>query len=310
VNDFRIGVIGIADGWSTQQLLDAVEARTGFRRLIEMQDVVLELSANGRLVHQGFDLAELDAVIVKKIASVYNADALDRIEILRMLQGYGVRVFSRPEAMSSLINRLSCTAKLQLGGIPMPPTVITESVEQALAIIRRFGAVVAKPLYSTKARGMLVLEADGGEDLRARVEAFARENPVMYLQQLIEHPGRDLGVVFLGGEYLTTYARVSRGSWSTSTSAGGKYEAHQPSAEIIELARRAQALFDLDFTCVDVVETREGPKVFEVSAFGGFRGLLDACNVDAAAAYVDYALTRLAAERREQGLRRSVAGHG
>jgi tetrahydromethanopterin:alpha-L-glutamate ligase len=311
VNNFRIGVIGIADGWSTQQLLDAIEARTGFRRLIEMQDVVLELGDHGRLVHNGFDLAELDAVIVKKIASAYNPDVLDRMEMLRMLQGYGVRVFSSPGAMISLIDRLSCTVKLQLGGIPMPPTVITENVEQALAIIQRFGAVVAKPLYTSKARGMLVFKASAGEtELRPRVEAFARENPVMYLQQLIEHPGRDLGVVFLGGEYLTTYARVSHGSWSTSTSAGGKYEAHQPSNEIIELARRAQALFDLDFTCVDVVETREGPRVFEVSAFGGFRGLLDACNVDAAAAYVDYALTRLVAERGELAKRRSVARHG
>jgi tetrahydromethanopterin:alpha-L-glutamate ligase len=30
--------------------------------------------------------------------------------------------------------------------------------------------------------------------------------------------------------------------------------------------------------------------VFEVSAFGGFRGLLHACDVDAASRYVDYAI--------------------
>jgi tetrahydromethanopterin:alpha-L-glutamate ligase len=302
--DFRIAVIGIADGWSTQQLLDAVEARTGYRRLIEMQDVVLDLGdAHGhgraRLLHNGFDLRELDAVIVKKIASDYNPDALDRIEMLRMLQGAGVRVFSRPEVMFSLIDRLSGSVKLRLGGIPMPPTIVTESVEQALAHVRRLGAVVAKPLYTSKARGMKVFdsrEITEGE-LREDLQEFARHNPVMYLQQLIEHPGRDLGVAFLGGQYLATYARVSRGSWTTSTSSGGKYEAHQPSDEIIELARRAQALFDLDFTCVDVVETRDGPKVFEVSAFGGFRGLLEACNIDAAAAYVEHVLAQLRAER-------------
>lgn len=300
MNDFRIAVIGIADGWSTQQLLDAVEARTGYRRLIEMQDVVLELGPERtRLLHDGLDLTELDAVIVKKIASDYNPDALDRIEMLRMLEGAGVRVFSRPEVMFSLVDRLSGTVKLRLGGIPMPPTVVTESVEEALATIRRFGSVIAKPLYTSKARGMKLFDARELDEaaLREGLQAFARQNPVMYLQQLIQHPGRDLGVAFLGGEYLATYARVSRGSWSTSTSAGGKYEAHQPSAEIIELARRAQALFDLDFTCVDVVETPDGPKVFEVSAFGGFRGLLEACKVDAAAAYVDHVLGRLRAER-------------
>ena len=197
----------------------------------------------------------------------------------------------------------------------MPPTTITESIDEALAAIRRYGAAVAKPLFTSKARGMKVIRTrheDGSEAtpeaLRAEVEAFAASNPVMYLQQLIDIPGRDLGVVFLGGEYLATYARVSGGSWSTSTSKGGKYEAHHPSDEIIALAHRAQALFDLDFTCVDVVETADGPRVFEVSAFGGFRGLLHACEVDAAARYVDYALTQITAAR--SGQDKDASPHG
>ena len=285
---FRVGVVGIEDGWSTQRLLDALEAQTGYRRLIEMQDVGLDLDS-GRVVHAGFDLRELDAIVVKKIARSYSPDALDRVEILRVLEASGVRVFSRPASMAALIDRLSCTIKLRLGKIPMPPTHVTESVDEAVAAITGYGAAVAKPLYTSKARGMLVLRAEDPQ-LRAKVEDFAADNPVMYLQKLIDMPGRDLGVVFLGGEYLATYARVSGGSWSTSTSKGGKYERHEPSPEIIALAHRAQELFDLDFTCVDVVETAEGPQVFEVSAFGGFRGLLYACEVDAAQRYAEYTL--------------------
>lgn len=292
----RIGVIGIADGWSTERMLDALEQRTGFRRLIEMQDVAFDFE-HGRLVHEGFDLSELDGVIVKKIAKEYSPDALDRVELIRALEGSGVRVFSRPESMYALIDRLSGTVRLRQGGIPMPPTVVTESLDEGEAAVRRLGAVMGKPLYTSKARGMEVMRAEDPE-LRAKLEQFKAANPVMYLQQLVDIPGRDLGVVFLGGEYLATYARVSSsGSGITSTSQGGKYEAHEPSAEIIELARKAQALYDLDFTCVDVVETADGPKVFEVSAFGGFRGLLEACKVDAAARYADYAIATIQAAR-------------
>ena len=50
----------------------------------------------------------------------------------------------------------------------------------------------------------------------------------------------------------------------------------------------------MDFTTVDVAETADGPIVFEVSAFGGFRGALEGAGIDAAAAYSDYALARLA----------------
>lgn len=306
---FRIGVIGLADGWSTARLLDAVEARTGYRRLIEMQDVVLDLE-HGRVLHHGFDLRELDGVIVKKIASHYSPDVLDRVEMLRVLESVGVRVFSRPASMMRLIDRLSCTVQLRLGQIPMPATVITESVDEAVAATVRYGAAVAKPLYTSKARGMLVLRAPATHDhapadmaeLRARVEQFRQDNPVMYLQQLLATPGRDLGVVFLGGEYLATYARVSGGSWTTSTNKGGKYQPHQPSDEIVALAHRAQALFDLDFTCVDVVETPAGPKVFEVSAFGGFRGLHDANAIDAAGRYADHVVRTLERSRARGGI--------
>ncbi len=49
----------------------------------------------------------------------------------------------------------------------------------------------------------------------------------------------------------------------------------------------------MDFTCVDVVETSNGPMVFEVSAFGGYRGLLDSHGIDAAKLYTSYAVERL-----------------
>jgi ribosomal protein S6--L-glutamate ligase len=116
----------------------------------------------------------------------------------------------------------------------------------------------------------------------------------MYIQKKLDLGGQDLGVAFMGGEYLTTYARCGDGSsWNTTTHSGGKYRAYSPSEETIALARKAQDLFGLDFTCVDVAETAEGPMVFEVSAFGGFRGIQTAGGMDAAALYVDYVLERI-----------------
>jgi ribosomal protein S6--L-glutamate ligase len=44
---------------------------------------------------------------------------------------------------------------------------------------------------------------------------------------------------------------------------------------------------------VDVAETADGPVVFEVSAFGGFRGLKEGCAIDAAQRFVDYVIERL-----------------
>jgi ribosomal protein S6--L-glutamate ligase len=287
----KIAVIGIKGAWSTEALADALEERTGHRRVVEMQDIGVDLDT-GAVLHEGEDLTDLDAVIVKKIAVHYAPDALDRVELLRFLESRGVRVFSKPDSMMPLIDRLMGTVRLRMGGIAMPRTYVTESLDLAVAKVGEFGRAIGKPLYTSKARGMKVFE--DGDDLREQLDAFQQAgNPQMYLQEMVDIPGRDLGVAFLGGEYLATYARVSQGSWNTTTVSGGKYEKVDPSEEVIGLAHRSQALFDLAFTCVDVVETEQGPLVFEVSAFGGFRGLKEACGIDAAGMYADLVIQKV-----------------
>jgi len=294
--DCRIGVVGIPGKWSTETLADSVEAATGFRLVIDMGAVSLDL-ASGRLLYEGHDLCALDALIVKKISASYSPHTLDRLEMLRVAEHAGVRVFSRAEHMLRLIDRLSCTVTLRNAGLPMPDTRVTEDGAAALQAVQDFRSAVFKPLYSTKARGMCVIEAAAGEDaVRAAVEAFRAEHPVMYIQRKVHLPGQDLGMVFLGGRYLGCYARVSQGdAWNTTIHSGGRYAPHTPADAIIELAHHAQSLFAMDFTTVDVAETDAGPIVFEVSAFGGFRGALEGIGIDAAQLYVEYVLQELGA---------------
>ena len=290
----RIGVIGIPGKWSTEALADAVEERTGYRLVIDMSEVSLDLEQQ-RLLFQDQDLCQLDALIVKKISARYNPNTLDRLELLRVAEQAGVRVFSRAENILRLIDRLSCTVTLRNAGVPMPATRVTEDIGAAVMAVHDFGSAVFKPLYSTKARGMCVIDANQGNgEIEREVRAFQADNPMMYIQQKIELPGRDLGMVFLDGEYLGSYARVSKGdAWNTTIHSGGKYASHTPPDAVIELARHAQALFDMDFTTVDVAETNTGPIVFEVSAFGGFRGALEGIGIDAAGLYTDHVLRQL-----------------
>ena len=292
--DVRIGVVGIPGKWSTEVLADALERRTGYRLVIDMGRVELDL-AERRLLFEGHDLCGLDGLIAKKISAQYSPNTLDRLELLRVAESAGVRVFSGAENMLRLVDRLSCTVGLRIAGIPMPDTRVTEDLDAAVATVREFGSAVFKPLFSTKARGMSIIDADEGEDrVRESVEAFRRTNPMMYIQRRLELFGRDLGLVFLGGDYLGTYARVSQSdSWNTTINSGGRYAQYTPPAEIIDLAHRAQAPFGMDFTTVDVAETPDGPIVFEVSAFGGFRGALEGAGIDAAVAYADYAIARV-----------------
>ncbi len=287
----KIGVIGVADGWSSQKLADAVAEATGYRLLIDMEHVRLDMPS-GKAWYGEVDLSALDALLIKKIGTTYSPQLLDRLEMLRLLEARGLPVFSSPTKILGVLNRISCTITLQSGNIPMPLTSVTEDVDQAVAAVEEYEEAVFKPLFSTKAKGMCVINK--GDSCHGQVSLFQRDNQLMYIQKKIELGERDLGIVFLGGKYLSTYARCRQeGAWNTTTASGGKYQAFDPDPEIIELAAKSQALFGLDFTCVDVALTPQGPIVFEVSAFGGFRGLLEARSIDAAKEYTTYVIDTL-----------------
>ena len=289
----KIGVVGLAGGWSTERLADTMAELTGYRLLIDLAKVSADLST-GRLSFNGQDLGELDGLVIKKVGPAYSPDLLDRLELLRLARMSGVRIFSDPERIIRVIDRLSCTSTLALNGLPLPPTLVTEDPEAAARAVERFGPSVLKPLYTSKARGMVVVRP--GPELKEELVNFqAGGNKMIYAQKMVDLPGRDLGLVFLGGRYLATYARVGQeGRWNTTTVSGGRYRSHQPGQDLIDLAARAQAPFGLDFTCVDLAETADGPVIFEVSAFGGFRGLKEGCGIDAARAYGEYILEELA----------------
>ncbi len=277
----KIAVVGTPGGWSSERLADALEERCGFRLLIDLKELVFDLERL-KVSFRGLDLSKLDALVIKKLDPIYSPELLDRLELLRFLKEQGLAIFSDPSHIGQMLNRLSCTLRLRSGQIPMPPTLATENLAEAQRAIEGYGEAVLKPLFSTKARGMKLIQQ--GDDIPAALAEFrAAGHKIIYVQKKLELPGRDLGIAFLGGRYLGSYARVQgAGAWSTTINEGGHYAPYEPPTEIITLAERAQALFGLDFCSVDVVETPEGPMVFEVSAFGGFRGLYKGAGIDAA----------------------------
>lgn len=294
MSEKKIAVVGLAGKWSTEVLAEAVEAATGFRLIVDIGKAHWDLNS-GNLWYGGYNLCELDGIIVKKISAEYSPNTLDRLELLRVAENAGVRVFSPAMNMLRLIDRLSCTVTLANQGIPMPDTRATEDVDAAFETVQDFGEAIFKPLYSTKARGMCLFSSQTPEaELKKQIAAYQMEHPLMYIQKRLDLQGKDFGMVFLGGEYLGTYARIKQNeSWNTTINSGGRYEKFDPPQNVVDLAMRAQAPFAMDFTTVDVAETPEGPIIFEVSAFGGFRGAKEGIGIDAAKLYVDYALKEL-----------------
>jgi ribosomal protein S6--L-glutamate ligase len=290
----RIGVIGLAGKWSTELLADAVYARTGQRDIIDLTQVVADLSL-GQLRYQQRNLADYDALIIKKVSEQYQPLMLDRLALLRLLNPNTTRIFSAPDAIMRLVDRLACTLTLKQADIPMPPTLITENHQAALEAVIDYGQAILKPLYSTKAKGMEYLNArHPSKKLRQQLDQFYHQYGFYYVQKKLDLPGQDLGVMFLGGQYQGSYARLRpQTSWNTSTANGGKYAPGDPDDTTLAIAQQAQDLFGLDYTTVDMAQTEDGPVCFEVSAFGGFKGAYEGLKLNMAERYIDYVIQQL-----------------
>jgi tetrahydromethanopterin:alpha-L-glutamate ligase len=286
-----IAVVGQPGAWSTERLASALRAAGADAIVVDLAACALRLPEPG-VWHQGRRL-DVEAAVVKKIGDTAGGWAVrERLHILRHLEASGVPVWSAPDRLEIAVDRYRMTVELVRAGLPVPETVITEDLGEAAATVERFGAAVLKPLFTSKGRGMLRLDA--AVDVPRILERHRAENAdPFYLQRFVKHPGRDLGVAVLDGRCLGAYWRIAGdGQWMTTVLSGGRYAPADPPAEALALAERAAQHFGLLFTGVDLIEGDEGFTVLEVSAFGGFRGLLDGCGVDAAPRLAEAVLAR------------------
>lgn len=290
----RIAVVGRPGGWSTERLAAALAGGGAEPVIVDLAECSVHLP-DRRLFHRGRPLEGLAGAVVKKIGDTADGWVVqERINLLHHLAASGVPVLSGPDRLATAVNRYRMTVELARAGLPVPDTVVTEDIGEAEAAVERFGSAVVKPLFTSKGRGMQ--RVDVTLDLKTFFTGRLREGlGPFYLQRFVKHPGRDLGVAVLDGEYLGAYWRVARDDqWMTTILSGGRYEPADPPPAAVRIAEEAARHFGLVFTGVDLMETPAGDfTVLEVSAFGGFRGLLDACGIDAAPLLASAARRRL-----------------
>lgn len=295
----KIAVVGQPGAWSTERLAVALRSAGADADVVDLAACSLRLP-DGRLFHRGEPLEGLDGAVVKKLGDTADGWSVqERIGMLRHLEASGVPVLSAPDHLHIAVNRYRMTCELVRAGLPVPPTTVTEDVDEAAAAVERFGTAVLKPLFTSKGRGMRRLEPT--RDLRAQLESHRDDGlGPFYLQRFVKHPGRDLGVAVLDGRCIGAYWRIAADDhWMTTILAGGRYEKADLAPNTQEIAVRAARHFGLVFTGVDLIEDSDGRfRVLEVSAFGGFRGLLNGCGIDAAPMLADVVLRRFRQARR------------
>jgi tetrahydromethanopterin:alpha-L-glutamate ligase len=117
--------------------------------------------------------------------------------------------------------------------------------------------------------------------LKQKLAALLKERGVLYLQQFVPNPGRDIRVFVVGEEALGAIYRISQtGSFISNLSHGGTALKCDLTEEMRALAVNAAKAVDADFAGVDLIEGDKGLFVLEVNATPSGKGIKLACGID------------------------------
>jgi len=292
----KIWVAGIPGGWSSDKMVAALKKLRVDCQLFSLSDCSFDLTS-GAVFWQGYDLSKLDGVVVRKMGDPADPLTPFRVNMLYQLAAKGVRIFSPPKFIDDINDRYRMTRLLTGSGIPMPETIVTESLDTACEMIDRWGKAVLKPVFTSKGRNMLLLDREGPYRLDLK---HWNENGLspFYLQRFIPAT-YDIGVAIMGKQVLGAFRRIaSVKSWQTTIRTGGRYECFNADSKIISIVERITSIMEFDYTVIDFVLSGEEYLVYEVSAFGGFTGLWK-CGIDAPSIFAKYVFTSLAVPARK-----------
>lgn len=211
-----------------------------------------------------------------------------------LLEAQGVRTVNRSEVIGVCGDKLRTSLELGRSGLPTPRTAVALTPQAALDAMEEFGfPVVVKPLTGSWGRlAALVRDRTEAETvLEHRAALSSPQQHIIYLQELIEKPDRDIRVLVVGDEVVGATYRYSE-SWRTNAGRGARSVPCPLNPELTELGLGAAKAVGGGVLGVDLVEGPDGLYVLEVNHTVEFRGLQLAHGdaIDVADAIVSHAL--------------------
>lgn len=198
----------------------------------------------------------------------------------RMLEAADVPVLNSAAATEICGDKWRTSLALAAAGLPTPRTALGLTPEAALAALEEIGyPALVKPLVGSWGRMIATLRDRAmAEDLFEYVGALpGPQSHLVYVQELIRKPGRDIRAIVVGGEVLGAMYRIAEGT-RTNVARGARTRRCQETAELTKLAVAAAGATGADIAAVDLIEDADGGLlVLEVNhraEFSGFQAAM------------------------------------
>jgi [lysine-biosynthesis-protein LysW]--L-2-aminoadipate ligase len=265
-------------------LLAELESAGAAVRIINDGDLVFALGDAQRAP------IDVDVVLERSVSTTRGLYAL------RLFERAGLPVVNSYHTASTCADKLLTTAALDEAGIPQPYARVAFTPEAALAAIEELGyPAVIKPIVGSWGRLLArVNDRDAAEAVLEHKDVLGSyQHSIVYIQEYIAKPGRDIRAFVIGDEIVGAIYRHSE-HWITNTARGGKATKCPLTPEIDDLCRRAAHAVGGGVLAIDLLEDPDrGLLVNEVNHTMEFRNSIEPTGVNIPAQVVAFVLDKV-----------------
>lgn len=211
--------------------------------------------------------------------------------VAHLFEARGVPVVNRSAVVETCGDKILTSLALVKAGVPTPRTTVALTPDAALAALDELGyPAVLKPV--TGSWGRLLAKVNDREAAEAVLEhketLGSPAHHVIYIQEYIDKPGRDLRVNVMGDRVINAIYRCSK-HWITNTARGAVAQPCALTPEVVDLSLRAARAVGGGALAVDLLERPDGSLVVtEINHTMEFYRTVMATGVDVADALVEY----------------------
>jgi tetrahydromethanopterin:alpha-L-glutamate ligase len=281
--------------WTAQSFLRNIRKRAANALPITLSTLTASItSSDSSIFNAYFNDLNLKAILVRDVGISFSLEQISfKFDLLRQFEHTNIPVLNSSTAIQNAANKFFSFYLFKQAHLPIPHTVVTSESEVAMKTIEDFETAIAKPIFGSQGKGILKLDASQ-PDLKPKLATLLKDRGVLYLQEFVPNPGRDIRVFVVGKEALGAIYRVSQqDSFISNLSQGGTPHKCELTEEIEQLAIRATKAVGADFAGVDLIESEDGLVLLEVNATPSGKGIKLACGIDVTERIIDRLFTQL-----------------
>lgn len=279
----RIGILTQEpNNFSNKEMVRAAESRGHVVDMIYTSRCYMSINAHKpEVYYDGAPLPRYDAIIPR----IGSRLTFYGMAVVRQFEAMGVFCLNNSQPIGASRDKLLAHQVLSQHGLGMPVTAFAKSSQDTKGILDLVGGapVVVKLLESTQGKGVVLAETRKAAS--AIIDAFRGLNAHFLVQEFVkEAGGSDLRCFVVDGKVVGAMMRTAQaGEFRSNVHQGGTVKKVRLTKEERRSAIKAAKILKLKVAGVDILRSKDGPKILEVNSSPGLEGIMMATGKDIAA---------------------------